>query len=54
VLHTVVSKPIPLYRPLDRALDHELGDKVSFTTREGELTLNQYVESQGAGRGDGA
>jgi len=43
VLHTAVSKPHPLYRPLDRALDPEVGDKVSFTTKEGELTLNQYV-----------
>jgi len=43
LLNTAVSKPNPLYRPLDKALDAELGDKVSFTTREGELTLNQYV-----------
>ncbi len=43
VLHTAVSKPHPLYRPLDRALDPEVGDKVTFTTKEGELTLNQYV-----------
>ncbi len=43
VLHTAVSKPHPAYRPLEKALDPELGDKVSFTTREGDLTLNEYV-----------
>jgi len=43
VLKTAVSTPNPVYRPLDKALDTELGDKVSFTTREGQLTLNQYV-----------
>ena len=43
VLHTAVSKPHPVYRPLDKALDLELGDKVSFTTKEGDLTLNEYV-----------
>ena len=43
MLHTAVSKPHELYRPLDKALDPDVGDKVSFTTKEGELTLNEYV-----------
>jgi hypothetical protein len=43
VLHTAVSKPNPLYKPLEKALDRRLGDEVSFTAKEGDLTLNQYV-----------
>jgi CubicO group peptidase (beta-lactamase class C family) len=43
VLHTAVSKPNELYRPLAKALNPELGDKVSFPVKEGELTLNAYV-----------
>jgi len=43
LLHTAVSKPNPRYRPLDKAIDPELGDEVSFTVKEGELTLNEYM-----------
>ncbi len=43
VLNTAVSKPNELYKPLEKALRPELGDKVSFTVNEGELTLNDYV-----------
>jgi len=43
VLPTATSKPNAHYRPLDKALDPELGDSVSFTVKEGDLTLNQYV-----------
>jgi hypothetical protein len=43
VLHTAMSKPNANYRPLEKALSPDLGDKVSFKTKEGELTLNQYV-----------
>ena len=43
MLHTAMSKPNAVYRPLEKALAPDLGDKVSFTTKEGELTLNQYV-----------
>ncbi len=43
VLHTAVSKPNKLYRPLEKALHPELGDQVSFRVKEGDLTLNQYV-----------
>ena len=43
LLHTAMSKPNAVYRPLEKALAPDLGDKVSFTTKEGELTLNQYV-----------
>lgn len=40
LLHTAMSKPNAVYRPLEKALAPDLGDKVSFTTKEGELTLN--------------
>ena len=43
VLHTAVSKPNLAYKPLQKALVPKLGDKVSFTAKEGELTLNEYV-----------
>jgi hypothetical protein len=43
VLHTAMSKPNAVYRPLEKALSLDVGDKVSFTTKEGELTLNEYV-----------
>jgi len=43
VLPAAVSKPNELYRPLDRDLRPGLGDKVSFTVKEGDLTLNEYV-----------
>jgi CubicO group peptidase (beta-lactamase class C family) len=43
VLHTALSKPHDTYRPLEKKLQPEIGDKVSFTAKEGELTLNQYV-----------
>jgi CubicO group peptidase (beta-lactamase class C family) len=43
VLHTAVSKPNDTYRPLEKKLRPEIGDKVSFTVKEGELTLNEYV-----------
>lgn len=43
VLPTAVSKPNEVYRALDKKLHPELGDKVSFTAKEGELTLNEYV-----------
>jgi CubicO group peptidase (beta-lactamase class C family) len=43
VLHTAVSKPHPEYRPLEKTLDAELGNVISFAAREGELTLNEYV-----------
>jgi CubicO group peptidase (beta-lactamase class C family) len=43
VLHTALSKPNDTYRPLEKKLQPEIGDKVSFTAKEGELTLNQYV-----------
>jgi CubicO group peptidase (beta-lactamase class C family) len=43
VLHTAMSKPNAVYRPLEKALAPDVGDKVSFTTKEGELTLNEYV-----------
>lgn len=43
VLPTATSKPNQLYKPLDKALDPEVGNKVSFSVKEGELTLNEYV-----------
>jgi CubicO group peptidase (beta-lactamase class C family) len=43
VLPTAHSKPNAVYRPLERALHPTLGDKVSFTTKDGDLTLNEYV-----------
>ena len=43
LLHTAMSKPNEVYKPLDKALAPELGDKVSFTVKEGDLTLNEYV-----------
>jgi hypothetical protein len=43
VLYTAVSKPNELYKPLEKALRPKLGDEVSFTVNEGELTLNDYV-----------
>jgi CubicO group peptidase (beta-lactamase class C family) len=43
MLHTAVSKPNKLYRPLDKALNPELGNNVSFPVKEGNLTLNEYV-----------
>ena len=43
LLNTAVSKPNELYKPLEKALRPELGDKVSFTVNEGEQTLNDYV-----------
>lgn len=43
LLNTATSKPNELYKPLDKALDPELGNKVSFTVKEGDLTLNEYV-----------
>jgi hypothetical protein len=43
VLPTAVSKPNDTYRPLEKKLDPDIGDKVSFTAKEGELTLNEYV-----------
>jgi hypothetical protein len=39
VLPTAMSKPNAVYRPLEKALAPDLGDKISFTTKEGELTL---------------
>jgi CubicO group peptidase (beta-lactamase class C family) len=32
-----------LYKPLEKKLHPTVGDKVSFTVKEGELTLNEYV-----------
>jgi hypothetical protein len=32
-----------LYSPLETALHSTLGDEVSFTTKDGDLTLNEYV-----------
>jgi len=36
VLHTAVSKPNEVYRPLKKKLNPKIGDKVSFTAKEGE------------------
>jgi CubicO group peptidase (beta-lactamase class C family) len=43
VLKSAVSMPNELYKPLSKKLHPHLGDKVSFTVKEGELTLNEYV-----------
>jgi len=43
VLHTAHSKPNAIYRPLEKNLNPTLGDEVSFTTKKGDLTLNEYV-----------
>lgn len=43
MLYTAVSKPNAEYIPLKKNLHQQLGDKVSFTPKEGELTLNEYV-----------
>jgi len=43
MLHTAMSKPNAEYRLLKKALIADLGDEVSFTAKEGELTLNEYV-----------
>jgi CubicO group peptidase (beta-lactamase class C family) len=43
MLYTAVSKPSEVYIPLKKNLHPQLGDKVSFTPKEGELTLNEYV-----------
>jgi CubicO group peptidase (beta-lactamase class C family) len=43
LLPTAYSSPNPKYMPLEVAIDDSLGGKVKFTTKEGELTLDEYV-----------
>ncbi|SHO59495.1 serine hydrolase domain-containing protein [Algoriphagus zhangzhouensis] len=43
MLPTATSKPNELYRPLDKSLNAEIGNKVTFPVKEGELTVNEYV-----------
>ncbi|WP_340112725.1 serine hydrolase domain-containing protein [Maribellus mangrovi] len=43
MLPTATSKPNELYKPLEKSLDPEVGNKVTFPVKEGELTVNEYV-----------
>ncbi|MCB1231836.1 MAG: beta-lactamase family protein [Verrucomicrobiae bacterium] len=43
VLPTATSKPSELYKPLEKRLNPEVGNKVTFPVKEGELTINEYV-----------
>ena len=43
MLHTAHSKPNEAYKPLAKKINAQIGEKVTFTVKEGELTLNQYV-----------
>lgn len=42
-LPTAYSSPYPTYMPLEVALDERIGGAVKFTTKEGALTLDEYV-----------
>ena len=42
-LPTAYSSPNPEYIPLERAIDDSIEEAVSFTTKEGELSLAEYV-----------
>ena len=42
-LPTAYSSPNPRFMPLERAFDASIGSSVSFTTKEGELSLEDYV-----------
>lgn len=43
MLPTAYSSPNPSYMPLEVALDDSIGSAVSFTTKQGDLTLDEYV-----------
>lgn len=43
MLPTATSKPNELYKPLEKSINPEVGNKVTFPVKEGELTVNEYV-----------
>jgi hypothetical protein len=43
VMHTAMSKPNAICRLLVKDLVAGLDDNISFTTKKGDLTLNEYV-----------
>ena len=43
MLPTAYSSPNPKYMPLEVAIDDSIGGAVKFTTKEGELSLDEYV-----------
>ncbi len=43
LMPTAVSQPNKEYRPLEVALNPKIGRQVTFTVKEGELTLDEYV-----------
>jgi CubicO group peptidase (beta-lactamase class C family) len=44
VLHTATSKPNMEYRPLKKNMNKKIGSAVTFTAKEGELSLDEYAE----------
>ncbi|MFC1799754.1 serine hydrolase domain-containing protein [Candidatus Eisenbacteria bacterium] len=44
VLHTATSKPNMEYRPLKKKMNKKIGSAVTFTVKEGELSLDEYAE----------
>lgn len=44
VLHTATSKPNMEYRPLKKKINKKIGSAVTFTAKEGELSLDEYAE----------
>jgi hypothetical protein len=43
MMPTALSQPNEKYRPLEVALNPKIGKQVTFTVKEGELTLDEYV-----------